>query len=174
VESRQLILPDHLRIRLKKPLGRIIKNLGELEFEDRIIITVGDETSAMLVLGGVLPKIVVYDGLTQRKPIEIPPEIEAYEAEDVKIVNPPGCLNPAVFAEITKAVERSGYTRIIVDGEDDLITLAAILRAPLGSIVLYGQPGEGAVVVNVTNEKKQEIESIVKDMENEDGHRDTI
>lgn len=38
---------------------------------------------------------------------------------------------------------------ILVDGEEDLAVLPCILTAPSGSLVLYGQPGEGLVVCEV-------------------------
>ena len=54
--------------------------------------------------------------------------------------------------------------KIIVDGEEDLATLPAILYAPLGSAVVYGQPNEGSVLVDVTPEKKLHIEEFMKKM----------
>lgn len=38
---------------------------------------------------------------------------------------------------------------MIVDGEEDLLTLVAMAVAPLGSFVIYGQPREGVVLVEV-------------------------
>ncbi len=52
----------------------------------------------------------------------------------------------------------------MVDGEEDLATLPAILYAPLGSAVVYGQPNEGSVLVMVTPEKKKQIENLMKQM----------
>ncbi|MDI6805914.1 MAG: DUF359 domain-containing protein, partial [Candidatus Bathyarchaeia archaeon] len=53
----------------------------------------------------------------------------------------------------------------IVDGEEDLLTLIAVLYAPQNSFVVYGQPYEGIVVVKVTPEKKAEVSEILKTME---------
>jgi len=47
--------------------------------------------------------------------------------------------------------------RIFVRGEEDLAALPAILLAPEGSVVLYGQPDEGVVFVSITKSKKEEI-----------------
>jgi uncharacterized protein (UPF0218 family) len=41
-----------------------------------------------------------------------------------------------------------------VEGEEDLLTLVAMAVAPLGSFVIYGQPGEGLVVVEVDDAAK--------------------
>ena len=40
-------------------------------------------------------------------------------------------------------------TIIVVDGEEDLLALPAIALAPLTSVILYGQPDEGLVIVKV-------------------------
>jgi uncharacterized protein (UPF0218 family) len=53
-----------------------------------------------------------------------------------------------------------------VDGEEDLLTLIAILYVPEDSFVIYGQPYEGIVVVKATEAKKEEISGILNSMEN--------
>jgi hypothetical protein len=54
---------------------------------------------------------------------------------------------------------------VVVDGEEDLLTLVAVLHAPEKSLVVYGQPQEGIVVVRVTKQKKEMIRRIVEAME---------
>jgi uncharacterized protein (UPF0218 family) len=56
--------------------------------------------------------------------------------------------------------------RRLVEGEEDLLTLIAIMEAPNNSIIVYGQPYEGIVAVKVTQEKKTEISEILKAMKN--------
>jgi uncharacterized protein (UPF0218 family) len=45
-----------------------------------------------------------------------------------------------------------------------LLALIAVLYAPEKSLVVYGQPYEGIVVVKVTSEKKAEATEILKAM----------
>jgi len=52
-----------------------------------------------------------------------------------------------------------------VDGEEDLLTLVAVLHAPENSFIVYGQPREGVVIVKATREKKAEVAEILKAME---------
>ena len=54
---------------------------------------------------------------------------------------------------------------LVVDGEEDLLVLVAVAFAPLGGLVVYGQPGEGLVVVRVTAEKRGEAWELLKGME---------
>ena len=52
-----------------------------------------------------------------------------------------------------------------MDGEEDLLALAAVLFAPFGSMVVYGQPKQGIVVIDVTEDSKRRIHDIVERME---------
>ncbi len=84
----------------------------------------------------------------------------------LKAVNNPGTLSPRVSQIFQKAVYdrlKTGSRQVIViRGEEDLTTLPAILFAPLHSVVLYGQMGLGVVAVEVTEEKKGEVEAILQ------------
>ena len=46
-------------------------------------------------------------------------------------------------------------TALLVDGEEDILTLAAILSAPDHSIIIYGQPREGSVIVKVEDKVRK-------------------
>jgi hypothetical protein len=56
--------------------------------------------------------------------------------------------------------------KMVIEGEEDLLTLPAILYAANDSFVIYGQPYEGIVIVKATPTKKKEIQAILKSMEN--------
>lgn len=79
--------------------------------------------------------------------------------------NPPGHITKTLVLAISKAIKqyiRTGGKQIIkVVGEEDLAALPAILLAPLGSVVFYGQPGEGVVVVEVTEEEKGRLVDLI-------------
>ncbi len=55
--------------------------------------------------------------------------------------------------------------RIFVLGEEDLAVMPAVVLAPLSSIVIYGQPSSGCVLIRVTREKKKEMRELLKQME---------
>ncbi len=157
-------LTQKLRIELKKPLGRLIPELIPLN-EDKIIITVGDEASRTVLEAGIKPKIIVYDGLTARKPIEIPDIIKEYGFRRETVENPPGTLEKNVFKVFQKAFNTDSTFSVFVEGEEDLTALAAISEAPLDSIVLYGQPGGGIVLVEVDEVIKDKVSKIIGEME---------
>ena len=62
---------------------------------------------------------------------------------------------------IKKYLKEKKKSWIIVNGEEDLLALPAILFAPLNSLVLYGQMDLGVVIVEVTEEKKKKVEEIL-------------
>jgi uncharacterized protein (UPF0218 family) len=81
------------------------------------------------------------------------------------VKNPQGTITEEAIAAIQEALQSNQHARIVVEGEEDLLTLIAIMRAPQDSFVLYGQPHEGIVVVKVTEGKKTEVSEILKAME---------
>ena len=56
------------------------------------------------------------------------------------------------------------HTHIVVEGEEDLLTLIAVLYAPENSFVIYGQPHSGVVVVKVTGQKKRQVQEFLNAM----------
>ncbi|TOF02143.1 DUF359 domain-containing protein, partial [Vibrio parahaemolyticus] len=60
--------------------------------------------------------------------------------------NPPGTITEELLDAIIKAYEinkTGNKVLIVVDGEEDLAVLPCVITAPPGTVVLYGQPGEG-------------------------------
>jgi hypothetical protein len=82
----------------------------------------------------------------------------------VHATNAQGTISQEVIAIIKDVLEKNEHTHIIVDGEEDLLTLVAVLYAPENALVIYGQPYSGIVVVKVTTEKKAQAENFLKAM----------
>ncbi|RJS76383.1 DUF359 domain-containing protein [Candidatus Bathyarchaeota archaeon] len=165
-------LTPQLRLKLKQPLGKLIRGSFEQTmktFKESIkeekppaIISVGDVVSKNLTESNFSPKLLIVDNKVMRK------EIEPFQLETEKTIyteNPPGTITNEAAEAIKEAIKTNKQTKIVVNGEEDLLALIAILHAPENSIVVYGQPHEGIVVVKVTQEKKEEIATILKTME---------
>jgi len=82
----------------------------------------------------------------------------------VRVKNPAATISKDLIDLISESLHGTEHVKIIVEGEEDLATLPAILYAPLGSVVVYGQPNEGSVLVDVTPERKLHIEKFMKQM----------
>jgi hypothetical protein len=167
-----LLLTPDLRQKLKSPLGLLLRGSFEetiRKFQKLIdeekpsrIISVGDVVSDNLIKHHILPQILVVDNKVMRKPIT-PILMDVDQTLHVK--NSPGSLTDEALSVMEEAMRQTQRTRIVVDGEEDLLTLVAILYAPEDSLVIYGQPHEGVVVVKVTKKKKESIQRIVEAME---------
>jgi len=181
-------IKEELRQELKKPQGILIKGdqknhqrlLPELKkaigkLHPIMISTIGDEVTKLCNQIDLEPNLAVIDYKVNRKrkyyslsDLGFPKTyVRGVLANVVTIVrNPPGnitkTLVKAVSQTIKKYIQNDQNQIIRVLGEEDLAGVPAILLSPLGSIVLYGQPGEGVVVVEVTEEKKKELTELFK------------
>lgn len=162
-----LKLTESLRLKLKKPLGNFITDISSLK--NRTVICIGDEASKDALSSGLKPKLCVYDGRIGRVEVAISREITEYRAAELTVKNAPGTLSSEAFNAVERALSSKSSHKIRVDGEEDLVTLAAVKYAPLGSVVLYGQPGEGLVGVEVNDDSKKKIRSLLDEMV-ENGH----
>ena len=102
-----------------------------------------------LVIGGLLLAFLTAAFLFVFNPFGLGPE-------------PESVLTPDFFAN---PVQDLSALELLVDGEEDLLALTAILCAPENSLVIYGQPHEGIVVINVTEKTREKTRRIVDTME---------
>lgn len=160
-----LVLTERLRSDLKKPFGELFDSVDEIkeQLHSKYIISVGDKISEALIERGILPHICIFDGKTKRVEIDTP-NITEFEAVKVRIRNPPGHITREAFTALEKAISSEERTKVFVEGEEDLLSLAAASLAPEGAVVLYGQPDEGVVVIEVNANTKQRIEKIFCEM----------
>ncbi|KON34421.1 MAG: hypothetical protein AC479_00800 [miscellaneous Crenarchaeota group-6 archaeon AD8-1] len=164
-------ITSKLRKKLHNPFGILIKGsisdnkekLNEIVEENisPIIISVGDIVSRRLYDLQYYPKIIIIDNKCMRKKL-IPRKFPIKKVFYVR--NPPGTITDEAINSIKEACGRDGRSQIIVEGEEDLLTLIAVLFAPEKALVIYGQPKEGFVAIKVTENKKIEIKRILKDM----------
>ena len=150
-----LILKKKLRSDFKKPLGDLYPSLDDVEdflkskYADELLISVGDVTTHKLQKAGLIPHLGIIDNIVERNPASYD---VVYDNVTLNVKNPPGVITDELQETIKKAFKlvKSGFhVLILVDGEEDLAVLPCILTAPSGSLVLYGQPGEGLVVCEV-------------------------
>jgi uncharacterized protein (UPF0218 family) len=166
-----LNLTDDQRLQLKRPLGELItgdteectrklKEAIDKEKPPRLIL-VGDTVSRTAVQMELVPDVIMIDNQEKRrKAVQF-----SFSAEHTfKMRNSAGSISAEAWAVVPEAI-RVGNSVVIVEGEEDLLTLVGILSSPDRSIVVYGQPDEGIVLVRVTEKKKKEISRIIERME---------
>ncbi len=156
-------LPEGLRGELKTPFGPIETDADALLAEaGRPVVAVGDVVTHHLLDAGSQPAVAVVDGRTQRGVVDR--EIERAVTEDVdrEVDNPPATLTRGLVSALVDALRADDPVTILVDGEEDLAVLPAILAAPDGASVVYGQPGEGMVHVRVDDERRERVRTLLE------------
>jgi uncharacterized protein (UPF0218 family) len=164
------ITPE-LRAKLKEPFGMLIRGsfaetMGKMEKivkreNPPKIVSVGDTVSRNLHEHRMNPQLSITDNKRMRRRIQ--PRIFTGK-KVVQVKNPQGTITEEAITAIRQALESDERVHIIVDGEEDLLALVVVFYAPEKSLVVYGQPYEGIVVVKVTSEKKAEAAEIFKAM----------
>ena len=162
-------LPDDLRDQLKNPLGNLIsdndpnkENIIKKISAESVIITVGDRTTENMLQLGLKPQIQIIDGLEKRNQRLVPTDDTINTSFSCK--NPPGEITEESIQVIQKAFRSKPPVRITVDGEEDLLVLPVCVFAPENSVVMYGQPNEGLVVVDITPEIQAKVQKILDTM----------
>jgi len=161
-----LQLPDDLRDQLKNPLGNLIsdndpnkENIIKKISVESIIITVGDRTTKNILQLGLKPQIQIIDGLEKRNDCVIP--VDDMISTRLSCKNPPGEITDESMQIIKKAFSSEPPVRIIVDGEEDLLVIPVCILAPENSVVMYGQPNEGLVIVQITPKIRAKVQKIL-------------
>lgn len=165
------ITPE-LRIKLKDPFGTLVQGtfdetmdkLKQLMEEEKPpkLISVGDVVSINLHKHNINPQLTIIDNKSLRS--QAMPEMTKVE-KTVCVANPQGTITEEAASAVKDALDKDEHTHIIIDGEEDLLTLIAVFYATENSFVVYGQPYTGIVVVKVTQQKKCQVEKFLKSME---------
>lgn len=164
-------LTPRLRIFLKEPFGTLVEGApqetmsklrGMIEEEKPPrVVSVGDVVSQNLHECGIHPQLTVIDYKSLRDkamPKQAPVEKTVYAA------NPQGTITEEAISAIKDALEANAHTHVVVEGEEDLLTLIAVLYAPQNSFIVYGQPYCGIVVVKASAEKKAQVKAFLNEM----------
>jgi uncharacterized protein (UPF0218 family) len=160
-----------LRNELKNPQGLLIEGSFEetmkklrviIEKENpTLVISVGDIVSQQILKYNLGLNILIVDNKTMRKPI---PPIKVNVDKILYAKNPPGTITNEAWTTIQRALENEEPTKVIIDGEEDLLTIVSVISAPEKALVIYGQPKKGIVVVKVTEKTKKKMQNIIDAM----------
>lgn len=177
---KELLLPETMREELRKPLGKVFAEVNKvkkfIEFLNPImIVAVGDIIVESLLKEKIDPDIKIIDFKSRRKPIKttgpvsssFPPLSGAVGSPFLSppVVNSRGTINFKTADKLRELIQESVINKkkfwLVIDGEEDLMTLPAILFAPLNSLILYGHWQYGIVGVVSTLEMKKKILEII-------------
>jgi uncharacterized protein (UPF0218 family) len=166
----KLRLPDTLREELKKPLGELIIGNEDYtyhkissfirKYAPTTIVTVGDRISHFLNEYGIKVDVIIIDHKEKRKPYQSTSGIVSKNI--IKVSNQPGYIESGAWKAVSQAL-KLGETIITIDGEEDLLVLVVASLAPTKTLIFYGQPDVGVVIVKVTDEFKRYIKEEILD-----------
>jgi uncharacterized protein (UPF0218 family) len=131
------------------------------------VAAIGDMTAFYLLKSSIVPDLAVVDNKTKRAqlPDHILQSLEHNSYKRVEVKNPPATLTEELIDQIKDSLAGKERVKIVVEGEEDLAVLACILYAPVGSWVVYGQPGEGMVLIEVDEDLPERIKELWNRME---------
>jgi len=169
--TEKLVLPESLKEKLRKPLGRVFSNTKELikfikEKNKEFIFTVGDIVSYHLIKNKINPHLLIFDLKTKRGEVdkEVKKTFESFFPNE--IVNQPGTISKEAFLTIKTGVEKilskNEKQKVFVEGEEDLLALPVILFSPLNSLVFYGHWQLGVVAVEVNEGIKNKVLKLLR------------
>lgn len=149
VFENNLFLPPALRQKLKQPFARLVKKIAKPRF---MTIAVGDIAAASLIREKIKIDLAIVDLKTRRrkifsglKSLGLPPGLTS--------TNPASTINSKAVQQILKCL-KDNYPTLLIDGEEDLLVLPAVLLSPLKTTVFYGQPDQGLVKITVSEASK--------------------
>ncbi|PSQ08796.1 DUF359 domain-containing protein [Halobacteriales archaeon QS_5_70_15] len=166
-----LSLPRSLRGELKDPLGPVYTDAaGLLADAGDPVVTVGDVVTYHLLRADRRPDVALVDRKTKRETVDdaIWAAIDGFDRR-IGVSNPPATLSASLLTELRSAFDRTGAgegtTVLVVDGEEDLAALPAVLAAPEGASVVYGQPDEGMVRAGTSPDERAVVRDLLERMD---------
>ncbi|MCX8197813.1 MAG: DUF359 domain-containing protein [Candidatus Micrarchaeota archaeon] len=161
------VLPESMREEVRKPFGKVLAGQQAIEAAKssaRPLVSVGDQCGFDLISAGCAPDMLVFDFKIRRA--EVPFEIKRAFAPFAKSAflafSPPGVITDELESAILRMLSE-GKGAVLVIGEDDLSALLVMANAQGGTLV-YGQPGEGMVMVELGGSIRQKAQGILERM----------
>ena len=173
--SLKMQLKPEIIEELKKPQGILIldeqitlESIKKYLTNAQKVISVGDATTNKLLSFGIVPDVSVIDGYERRKKkATSSTKATIYSLNSKKnvslfsCVNPPGSISDDSISIIKISLKSKKPVIMKIIGEEDLLALPFFLLARNDSMVFYGQPGEGMVVVRVTDAVRKKAKELI-------------
>lgn len=152
--DQDIELNPSLRRELAKKHGQLLPSGFDPEIlkAGKQVVLVGDIVTQLFIDRKLTFDLAVIDYLTKRQPVQTETGKINWELQ-IEMENPGGMVKREAATAIIE-LEIKSPTLITVEGEEDLLVLPLILSLPLNSLIFYGQPDEGVVMIEVTEAVK--------------------
>ena len=141
-------------------LGKLLRNIIEKRRPITLIL-VGDTVSRQASQAGIVADVMIIDNQEKRQKAVV------YAHARKRVIsakNQAGRIEQGARLAVERAI-RGEADLVEIDGEEDLLAIIAVIAAPIGSLVVYGQPNEGIVLVNVSEQRKADAEKLLQQMD---------
>jgi uncharacterized protein (UPF0218 family) len=82
--------------------------------------------------------------------------------DTVEVGNAPATISPALYNAIIEGWAAPATVKIVVEGEEDMAALPAILHSPGGATVIYGIPDTGLCLVQVDEGAREVVADLLR------------
>lgn len=153
IEEKELT--QEMRSFFASPHGKILENKPQHD-ANTVKIIVGDSSLEKFINNKWQYNLGIFDYKQKRKITNNQTIKKIADFQTVK--NKPGYISLESVKVLAKWFSKpDSFQHLFVDGEEDLLAVVAILLAPLGSNIYYGQPNVGIVQARVTEQIKQQF-----------------
>ncbi len=127
----------------------------------------GDATTSKLLSFGIIPDLSIVDGKERRRKIDSSKATYLMLDRDQKkfshmhCSNKPGSLSRTAITTIKEALKKPFPVQIFVYGEEDMLALPLFVMIPDGSVVIYGQPLKGMVIVKINQDIRLKAQELI-------------
>jgi cytidyltransferase-like protein len=179
-QNNSLILPSLQRHHFRRPFDTLLVgsqnclHLAGLQAKKLLIknppfltIAVGDIATMSLLQQHLPLNLAIVDLKTKRRPLfNNIAKLGLSSTVQHFALNPPGQITPQLVASLNRTLNlllnHPACQTILVNGEEDLAVLPAILLSPLNTVIFYGQPNKGLVYIRVTEASKQKALTLLQ------------
>lgn len=149
--NKNLVLTKNQRQFFSQPQGEIVDQPKSQD--STLICVVGDHSLEKFIKNKWPYDLAVYDLKEQRQIVKSSTLINLNP--DITVKNPAGSISLELIQALTV------HKLIFVEGEEDLAAVALMLLLSLGSKIYYGQPNQGLIQMEITEEKKDQFYQIL-------------
>jgi len=150
--------------KLREPRGDVFKGKEVIEAlkqrDYSKIIAVGDRVSFDLEESDIEVDLSIVDGNIERKELEDRNTSEIKAEKILKTQNPAGGISKEAWTTTRKACSFNCKTKVVVNGEEDLMALPATLFSRKDAAIVYGLWDTGAVVMEA-GENKEFVQDLI-------------
>jgi len=181
--AQTLFLPQNLRPFLKKPFGKLILGSEDdlslalekakklvTNFKPKLLICVGDVVTRLFNEAKIVPDLAIVDFRIRRQKVIKNLKQLGFTKDnaDYTVANKPGRVSFKLAHAVEQVLREPTKKQVIlVLGEEDLAVLPSLVFAPFWTLILYGQPGQGIVAVEVNKKTRQRALRLANKFENE-------